>query len=85
MPIKDADYRAAQVILVEAGCCSAADIGPENPGESHADDLGQRLVDTCSDEFRDADQDRPDLFGPARMTRPHYDAIVTAKKRLGLR
>lgn len=85
MAIKYTDFQAAQSTLSDAGCTSACDVRPDAPGQSLPDDLGQRLIDRCTSEFQAADVDRSDLFGPSRMTRPHYDAIATAKKKLGLR
>ena len=42
-------------------------------------------MDGCTKEFQTLDKGRDDLHGKVNMTKAHYDAIVAAKSKLGLR
>lgn len=94
MAIKFGDFVAAQTILTRAGSKIAKGVHPDQGNESdHPDSHGQDLIDDCTVEFQKADlklvEDRriskADLDGHFAMTMAHYEAIVAAKKKLGLR
>ncbi len=94
MTIKFGDFAAAKQILTRAGSRTAQGIHPDNGTEQdYPDTHGQDLIDHCTREFQNTDLElvkagrlsRVDLDGHFAMTMDHYEAIVAAKKKLGLR
>ncbi|MEM7177269.1 MAG: hypothetical protein AAGD47_09375 [Pseudomonadota bacterium] len=94
MTIKSGDFVAAKKILARAGSRAVQDWhSDQGTGRGHPDSDGQDLINRCTREFQQTDlklvQDgslsKADLDGHFAMTMAHYEAIVAAKKKLGLR
>ena len=82
--IKAAAYNQARSILAKAGSQTAAKSHPVHGKDDVPVSYGTSLLAAARDEFRHADRNLPAKQKKSDMSIPHYNAIHSAAKTMGI-
>ncbi|MEV5240720.1 hypothetical protein AB0K89_16705 [Streptomyces cinnamoneus] len=82
--IKPAAYNQARSILANAGSKTAAKSHPIHGKDDVPVSYGTSLLAAARDEFRQADRKLPAKDKKSDMSIPHYNAIHSAAKTMGI-
>ncbi|MFE3521355.1 hypothetical protein ACFXOD_07150 [Streptomyces sp. NPDC059161] len=82
--IKAAAYNQARSILANAGSQTAAKSHPVHGKDDVPVSYGTSLLAAARDEFRHADRNLPAKQKKSDMSIPHYNAIHSAAKTMGI-
>ncbi|GAA2722815.1 MULTISPECIES: hypothetical protein [Streptomyces] len=82
--IKAAAYNQARSILAKAGSQTAAKSHPIHGKDDVPVSYGTSLLAASRDEFRQTDKHLPDKQKKSGMSLPHYNAIHSAAKTMGI-
>ncbi|MFF3631308.1 hypothetical protein [Streptomyces sp. NPDC002164] len=82
--IKPAAYNQARSILANAGSQTAAKSHPVHGKDDVPVGYGTSLLAAARDEFRQADRNLPANQKKSDMSTPHYNAIHSAAKAMGV-
>ncbi|WP_250304956.1 hypothetical protein OG204_01870 [Streptomyces sp. NBC_01387] len=82
--IKPAAYNQARSILANAGSQTAAKSHPVHGKDDVPVGYGTSLLAAARDEFRQTDQHLPPKQKKSDMSIPHYNAIHSAAKTMGI-
>lgn len=82
--IKPADYNQARSILANAGSQTAAKSHPVHGKDDVPVNYGTNLLTAARDEFRQADRGVPAKDKKSDMSIPHYNAVHSAAKAMGI-
>ncbi|MFE5737808.1 hypothetical protein [Streptomyces celluloflavus] len=82
--IKPAAYNQARSILANAGSQTAAKSHPVHGKDDVPVSYGTSLLAAARDEFRQADRHLPANQKKSDMSIPHYNAIHSAAKAMGI-
>ncbi|MEU1818823.1 hypothetical protein ABZ543_27080 [Streptomyces roseifaciens] len=82
--IKAAAYNQARSILANAGSQTAAKSHPIHGKDDVPVSYGTSLLAAARDEFRQADRKLPPKDKKSDMSIPHYNAIHSAAKTMGI-